>query len=157
MAKVVSVFTFKSVDTILSVGGTQSWVLNRSNASACKYVVCCRNAHSDATEGDEPHGSAFLVGRVRDVLPSTETPGRWMIQMSEYAVFDEPVPDQHRGRAPVRYYDEEAYKGDIDFGKLKWLPMPSQNADKLTIAGAKAALSASLGVPETAIEITIKL
>ena len=157
MAQVISVFTFKSVKTILQVGGTQSWVLNRANASACKYVVCCRNANSNAPEGNEPHGSAFMVGRVRDVLPSTETQGRWLIQMSEYAVFENPVPEQHGGRAPVRYYEEQEYEGDIDFDKLKWLPMPSQNAEKLTIGGAKAALSTSLGVPESAIEITIKL
>lgn len=157
MAKVVSVFTFKSVETILAARGTQSWVLNRANASACKYVVCCRNGNSDATEGNEPHGSAFMVGRIRDVLPSTETQGRWLIEMSEYAVFESPVPDQHEGRAPVRYYDEEEYEGDIDFDKLKWLSMPVPNNEQLTIAGAKAALSTSLGVPESAIEITIKL
>jgi len=157
MAQVVSVFTYKSVETILAAGGTQSWVLNRANASACKYVVCCRNGNSDATEGNEPHSSAFMVGRVRDVLPSTETQGRWLIEMSEYAVLESPVPNQHGGRAPVRYYDEEEYEGDIDFDKLRWLPMPARNTQRLTIAGAKAALSESLGVPESAIEITIKL
>src|SRR5690348_5677626 len=94
---VIAVLTYKSLETILSTGGTQSWVLDRPRAKACKYAVLCRNARTRHAEGPEAHGTAFMVGRIKDVVPSADD-GRWLILFSEYALCD--WPDEWRGRNP---------------------------------------------------------
>jgi hypothetical protein len=102
-----------------------------------------------------------MVGLISDVVPSTETEGRWLILFSKYALIE--VDDQWEGRNPVAYYPVDEYEGAIDFDALKWKPMPeptikSAHATKqsMTIAEAKAALAQSFGVDPSAIEITIR-
>lgn len=151
MSDIISVLTYKSVDTILEVGGTQSWTLDRNRAAGCDYVVICRNANTRDAEGPEEHGTAFMVGKVKDVVPSTETQGRWLIQISEYALVD--MADEWDGRNPVRYWKSDEY--DIDFKALDYQPL-TKSAPGLTIAEAKAGLSLGLNVPESAIEIIVR-
>lgn len=159
---VLQVLTYKSVQTILETGGTQSWALDRNRAKGCKYAVCCRNANTREAEGNEAHGSAFMVGKVSDVVPSTETADRWLVLFSEYALVN--VGDQWEGRNPVRFYTVEDYEGHIDFDALDWKPMPAPSAESdaaptkkgMTIAEAKAALAETFGVDPSAIEITIR-
>lgn len=59
-AESMVILTAKSAETILAVGGTQSWVLGRGRAHAkrCKYVVLCQDAHSDWGDGERSHGAA---------------------------------------------------------------------------------------------------
>ena len=151
MSDIVSVLTYKSVDTILATGGTQSWALDRSRAARCDYVVVCRNGKTRDPEGPELHGTAFLVGKVKDVVPSTETEGRWLILISEYALVNE--PDQWEGRNPVAYWKDDDY--DIDFKELEYQPLET-SPPGLTIAEAKAGLAVGLNVPESAIEIVVR-
>jgi len=159
---VLQVLTYKSVKTILETGGTQSWALDRNRAKGCKYAVCCRNANTREAEGNEAHGSAFMVGKVSDVVPSTETADRWLVLFSEYALVN--VGDQWEGRNPVRFYTVDDYGDDIDFDALDWKPMPEPSAESdaaptkkgMTIAEAKAALAEAFGVDPSAIEITIR-
>ncbi|GAV35785.1 hypothetical protein ROTAS13_03464 [Roseomonas sp. TAS13] len=159
---VVQVLTYKSVETILAVGGTQSWALDRNRAKGCKYAVCCRNANTREAEGNEAHGSAFIVGKVSDVVESTDHDGRWLVLFSEYATVN--VGDQWEGRNPVRFYTVEDYEGHIDFDALDWKPMPEPQASSTTaqpmqgmnITQAKAALAATFGVDPSAVEITIR-
>jgi hypothetical protein len=153
MSDVISVLTYKSVETILETGGTQSWALDRTRAARCDYVVMCRNAKTRDAEGPEEHGSAFLVGKVKDVVPSTETPGRWLILISEYAEVD--VKDQWEGRNPVAYWKDRDYP-DIDFKALDYKPVLPSVSRGLTIAEAKAGLAIGFNVPESAVEITIR-
>lgn len=152
---VISVLTFKSIDTILRSGGTQSWSLDRSRARNCRYAVVCRNANTRESEGPEPHGTAFMVGKIKDVVPSTETQGRWLILFSEYALCN--WPDEWEGRNPVAYWDTDDY--DADFDTLDFQPMPvlaSPTSLGMTIGDAKAGLAKTLGVPMEAIEIIIR-
>lgn len=151
MSDVISVLTYKSIETILEVGGTQSWRLDRTRAAGCDYVVICRNKKSPGAEGPEPHGTAFMVGKVKDVVPSTETADRWLITISEYALTD--FPDQWEGRNPVGYWTDDDF--DIDFKRLDYKPINASPAG-LTIAEAKAGLALGLNVPETSIEIIIR-
>lgn len=164
---VLSVLTFKSVETLEDCGGTQSWVLDRNRAKACKYAVVCRNAHYPGVEGKEPHGHAFMVGKISDVVASTETEGRWLVKFSEYAVGD--FGPQWESRNPVAYYTTadyvttKGYKG-IDFESLDFKPMPepAQIEDApstkvgLTMIEAKQGLAITFGVEPAAIEITIR-
>ncbi len=165
----IALFTRKSVETILGDGGTQSWVLDRGNARRCRYVVLCRNTHAEWSEGDEPHGAAFMVGCIADVVPSTDNPDRWKILFSNYAVVN--IPGVWGGwRNPVRYttMDELGIEAD----SLDFCPMPEPQpvdqteeqhasgaptqATPLTIAEAKKALAATFHVSPDAIEITIR-
>lgn len=163
---VIQVLTYKSVETILSVGGTQSWAVDRNRAKACKYAVCCRNANTREAEGNEAHGSAFMVGKVSGVVESTDHDGRWLILFSEYATVN--VGDQWEGRNPVRFYTVEDYDGHIDFDALDWKPMPEPASvapattkavaavQGMTIPQAKEALAVTFGVDPSAVEITIR-
>ncbi len=165
---VAVVFTAKSVERILSEGGTSSWRLDRKHARQCAFAVCTRNAHADWVEGSEGHRSAFLVGKVRDVVPSRDHEGRYLIQFSEYARVN--IPDLwKRDRNPIRYFAVEDL--GIDPSALTWEPMPEQTENQesavrevdssvgtgpLTMAEAKKGLSLSFGVPPEAIEITVR-
>jgi hypothetical protein len=166
----IVVFTKKSIDHLLAEGGSASWALNRNNARQHDYVVCVRNAHADSTEGYEPHGSAFLVGRVSDVVPSPRVHGRWLVKFSEYARVN--MPNAWKGwRNPVRYTSLE--KLGINLSDLHFEPMPQTSEmtqttqeksmveerhedGRLTIAEAKKGLSLTFGVSPDAIEITIR-
>ena len=64
----ITVFTWKGVRTILETGGSQAWTVSRANAARSKYLVCCRNRRDARVEGPEEHGSAFMIGRVTDVV-----------------------------------------------------------------------------------------
>jgi hypothetical protein len=159
----IVVFTGKSSAHILELGGSSSWKLNRSNAKRHKYLVCCRSG-IDWVEGPEPHGSAFLIGLISDVVPSIETKNRWLIKISHYAKVD--IPDVWKGwRNPVRYTDMESLEIDpegLEFQPLRDAETGNNNVDnalrldRLTIAAAKCGLAKTFGVKEEAIEITIR-
>lgn len=153
VSDVIAVLTYKSIETILETGGTQSWALDRIRAARCDYVVMCRNARTRDAEGPEDHAAAFLIGKVKDVVPSTETEGRWLILISEYARVD--VKEQWEGRNPVAYWKDSDYPA-IDFKALTFEPILPPTPKGLSIAEAKAGLALGLNVPESAIEITIR-
>ena len=162
----VVVFTFKSIERILAEGGTSSWRLDRNHARQAKYAVLTRNAHSDETEGPEPHHTAFLIGKIRDVVPAAHE-GRFLILFSEYARID--IPDAwDGGRNPVSYRSLDHLS--IDPSRLEWKPMPefkkpapvvalpssTPDTGGLTMAEAKAGLAKTFGVKPEAIEIVIR-
>jgi hypothetical protein len=161
----IVVFTAKDVARLLREGGTSSWRLDRNNARKCAYAVCTRNAHADWVEGPEAHHSAFLVGKVKEVVPSTEAEGRYLVQFGEYARVN--IPDVWKGdRNPVKYSTMEEL--GIDPSTLKWEPMPDpikqpsaqinpqKTATPLTMTEAKKGLALTFGVAPDAIEITIR-
>ena len=97
-----------------------------------------------------------MVGKIKDVVPSTETEGRWLILFSEYALCD--WADQWDGRNPVAYWTTDDYEG-YDFDALDFQPMPilaAPVAQPMTISDAKTGLSKTFGVPIEAIEIIIR-
>ena len=160
----IVVFTGKSLEHILLDGGSQSWVLDRNNARRCGHLVCCRSG-VEWVEGHELRGSAFLIGRIADVVPSTENPARWLVRISEYASVS--VPDVWKGwRNPVRYADLAELGINIkrlrfhsmsDAGDKPAVESAPRSATKgLTIAEAKRGLAKTFGVGEDAIEIMIR-
>ena len=164
MDDAVVVFTAKSAEEIIGEGGTSAWRLDRSHARRRDFVVCTRNAKSAWVGGHEDHRAAFLIGKVKDVVPSSEHPGRYTIQISEYALVN--VPDVWKGdRNPVKYTTLRTI--GIDPNDLNWIPMPKpsetvrelsqQVPTPLSLMDAKARLAVTFGVSPSAIEIVIRL
>jgi hypothetical protein len=165
----IAVFTANSRDEILEVGGSASWVVSENKARRHQYLVCIRNARNVAFPDHEPHGTAFLVGRISGFKAhgfDKKGMPRWIIELSEYAVVDLPEA-WGEWRNPVKYTTLEEL--GIDPKKLKFKPMPTPTRDlppslptapaksgALTIAEAKAGLALQFGVPPEAIEILIK-
>lgn len=164
----IIVLTARGVDRLLQDGGSQAWRLNPKNAKRVKYCVCVQNRHNGHWGGaDQEHGLAFIVGRISDVIVSPERNDRYLIAFSEYARINSPNAWKN-GRNPVRYGTLEDF-GITAPNSLAWQSMPkviSQGStisyenkvgpELLTIEQAKAGLSRKFGVPESAIEISIK-
>jgi hypothetical protein len=165
----IAVFTANSRDEILEIGGSASWVLSENKARRHQYLVCIRNARNVAFPDHEPHGTAFLVGRISGFKAhgfDKKGMPRWVIELREYAVVD--LPEAWRDwRNPVKYITLEEL--GIDLKKLKFKPMPAPTKELppssptppakqggLTIAEAKAGLALQFGVAPEAIEIYIK-
>ncbi|WP_146191528.1 hypothetical protein [Azospirillum humicireducens] len=168
--EIVLVYTARGRDRILSDGGSQAWVLDPNRVLKCQFVVCVQNRHNGAWGGaDHQHGEGFLVGRISGVIPSKEGEGRWLIQFKEFAEIS--IPNCWGGwRNPVRYEGKDTFEfiNDIEFKDLIFSPLPSSQPSSshaenttvirpLTIAEAKRGLALGLGVPESAISITISM
>ena len=169
----IVVFTAKSPKRIVLDGGSQSWVLDPVRARQCTYLVCTQNRHNkhEYADGTEPHGSAFLLGRISEIRRPTDPDdgGRWQIAMSAYARINIPDAWGH-WRNPVRY-TSLADLG-INLEGLEWHPVeqvrepdpPPRSRDPtpiepeplLTIAEAKKRLAVTFGVKPDAVEITIR-
>jgi hypothetical protein len=165
----IAVLTARGTQRLLDEGGTMSWRLNPENARRMRYCVCIQNREDTGWgAADHEHHVAFLVGRISAVVPSPDMPERYLIKFGEYAVIHQ--KDAWGGfRNPIRYTNLEEFGVDPD--KLQWNPMPQQSASTsaspenssapentmpLTMAQARAGLALGLGVPEKAIEITVR-
>lgn len=167
-ADAVVVFTGRTVERMLEERGSSAWALDRHHALRCEYVICCRNSRAEFTRpGPEAHGSAFLIARIKDVVPAPGEEHRFLIEFGEYAVID--VPDLWKGwRNPVRY--ASLAELGIDPTTLQFSPMPDAGGASattervegtprrkgLTIADAKRGLAETFGVSPDSIEITIR-
>jgi hypothetical protein len=164
------VLTARGPDRLFDEEGTQAWRLNADNARKQTYCICVQNRHNGHWGGaDQEHHHAFMVGRIRDVISSPERPERFLVRFSEYARID--YPNAWTGlRNPIRYATLEEF-GITDPDSLEWKPMPPPKTTRgsdpaplededgctpLTIPEAKAGLALGLGVPESAIEITVR-
>jgi hypothetical protein len=165
--QVMVIFTAQSIENILKIGGSSAWRLDRNHARKCQFAVCTRNAKADWVQGPEDHHSAFLVGKIKDVVPHAGRDGRFVVEFSEYALVN--VPDVWKGdRNPIRYASSLEFL-EIEPSTLKWKPMPPRDKQPapvseaagsgvtgLTMADAKKGLAITFGVAPEAIEITIR-
>ena len=159
------VLTARGLDRILCEGGSQAWRLKAKHAAQCEYCICVQNRHNGHWgEPDHKHHQAFLVGRISDVVPAPGRPTRYLVLFSEYARID--YANAWPGlRNPVHYSTFDEF-GITDPARLQWHPMPTAVSgavelvdipvEPLTIAEAKAGLALGPGVPESAIEITVR-
>lgn len=116
----VAIFTARNRREILEDGGSRDWRLDADRARRSEFLVCTQNRHNpdhDFGAPDAPHGAAFLIGRITDVVRSPE-PGRWLIRIREYVACDIPNIWGKLGHAryPVRYTTLEEL--GIDLGQL---------------------------------------
>jgi len=128
----IHVFTHRSIEFLTKLGGSTSWVLDPVRAQNCEYIVCSRNNNNGLAESDGiDHKSAFLIGRVSNVIPSLNIPrdeNRFMIEFSEYALITLNNFWQG-GRNPVVYLDTwDLLTGDyLDFSTLNWQKVPERD------------------------------
>lgn len=170
--EVVVVFTAKLTERIITEGGTSAWRLDPRRVRLCEFAVCARNARARWSKGTESHRSAFLVGRISEVVKCLPTPendeapdNRYLIKFSEFARVD--IPDYWEGdRNPIVYRKMDDFA--IDPSALNWEAIPTVEGMKapplsqsdtvrpLTMAEAKRGLALTFNVPPEAIEITIR-
>lgn len=171
----ILVFSGRSIEQMLDEGGSQAWALDASRARRCSYIVCTQNRHSDVhRSGRAPHGEAFMVGQISDVIESTEDPDRFTIVFDKFARIT--IPGAWGGwRNPVKYTTLEEL--GIDPGTLSFENVPEASERRaapshtpavkdraatvngtppLSLDAAKNGLAAYFGVPVEAIEITIR-
>jgi hypothetical protein len=165
----IAVFTADSRDEILELRGSASWVVAEKQARRRQFLVCIRNARDVDFSDHEPHGTAFLVGRISGLEPyghDKKGMQRWIIKFNEHAFVDCPEA-WGEWRNPVKYTTLEEL--GIDLTKLKFIPTPPATrvlapappphlpkSGALTIAEAKAGLALQFGVPPEAIDILIR-
>lgn len=128
-------------------------------------MVCVQNHGfvDDWGHVSAPHRSAFLVGRLKDVVASQEedSGNRWILRFSEYAEVDLP----NVGRAfVIRCCNTDLERFGIDVSTLKFQPMPEQSTvpaperkfQSLTMVEAKEGLALTFGVSPANIEIIVR-
>ena len=134
----VMVFTYRSLKSILDDGGAQAWVLDPERAQRCTYIVCTRNRHfrdADPVKQNgavEPHGTAFLVGRITNVDDAPDIPRgyprRYIVRFCKYATLAPgtfPHAKWPGTQNPVRYVPDIARLG-IDPDALEWEAVKSR-------------------------------
>ena len=121
-------------------GGIQSFPVNRERVRGMCYCVIVRNQHGPhEAEDGLPHGDAFLIGLISNVVPSTD-PGvrveeakpdfkgrhRSLIRFSHYARLTglHDIWAIHGSRYSAQY--RRLSDLGIDVSKLDWQPMPSE-------------------------------
>ncbi len=98
----VVVFTNRGKDRLLGDGGSQSWRMDASRASKCKYVICVQNRNDSWGKPTAEHKQAFLIAEIAGIEPSEEMPDRQKIVFKRYAEIS--VPNKWDGnRNPVAY------------------------------------------------------
>ena len=149
----VTVFTAKSIETILRDGGSSSWRVDPNRVREYTYLVCTRNAKLDWVEGPEPHRFGFFIGKISGVVPTPgDSSGRSLIQVDAYARIA--VPNAWLGdRNPVRYMSLSDI--GIDPATITWEAMPN-STPQLTFNEARVQLARTYGVRPGAVEITIR-
>ena len=167
-------FTSRSQARIIEEGGSGDWVLDAQRARGCRYAICVRNLEGDHREVDQkatPHGTAFLVGEISDVVPLNQEskPARWVVKFSRFAEIDEDGLWDGR-RNPVGYVTMESLGLDPSGMRFKAMPArdgminhmpPGQghqpgSVHPLTFAEARQGLAAYFGVAESSIEILVR-
>ena len=101
----IAVFTSENRTEILAVGGSVAWVVAEKQARRREFLVCIRNTRGVDFADHEPHGTAFLVGRISGLIPhGIDRKGlpRWIVTLSEYALVDYPEA-WGEWRNPVKY------------------------------------------------------
>ncbi len=124
--RAIILFTGESTDRILQEGGTRSWRIDLNEARRCNYVVCVQNAHTNWGDGHEPHPTAFLAGKVSEIVLTPPRPEnnesqngpRYLIELGEYAHVTIPDCWPKGHQYPVHYSTLEML--GIDPARPEW-------------------------------------
>lgn len=129
MNESILVYTHRTIEFLTKLNGSTSWQLNPERAKQCEYVICVRNGSSPLAENDFPKRSAFLIGKISNVVQSLNLPRdehRYMIEFKEYAEVS--IPNVWKGwRSPVIYKDTEELESVFNFNSLNWIAVPQRD------------------------------
>jgi hypothetical protein len=166
MNDVVMVFTSKSLETMELEGGSGNWAASRDRVKRAKWIVATRNKKSGWTQGNEDHGSAFLIGRVAGIKPApAPESNRFVVVFDRYAELN--LPNVWTGsRNPVAYTDLETL--GINPDKLEWKDFTSAVIESehsampgtspgTVIDQARAMIAHALSINPEAVKITVSL
>ena len=120
--EVLCVYTAHGLEDFEIFGGTAKWKINLERAGRCRFVVCAVRAgsmpHAVGNPGAKPR-TAFLIGKISKITPvkvgnpicfmgsKSETEGRSLVEMSEYASITLPDFWQKGWMTPTIYEPEE--------------------------------------------------
>ena len=151
----ILVYTHESIYDLITLKGTQSWVLDSKRVSKAKYCLCVKNMKHPLSTQEEynwqyngnksfkpnvEHGNAFYIGRISNVIKpigafdkkSEEIfSKRWCIEFSEVCPIN--IHSWNEEKNPIRYWDtyELQVKLGINFDKLDFLPSQPRNEHDL--------------------------
>ena len=152
MHSAIVTFTARPLEWILADQGSRDWRLNADRARRCEFLVCTQNRHNaEFGAPSAPHGAAFLIGRICDVVESPERHDRWLIKISEYIGCNIPNIWGKSGhlRYPVWYTSLEELGIDLDtLGPFRPLPRPDSSGTRARRETASAPLVVSVGHPK---------
>jgi hypothetical protein len=158
MTNAIVVYTSRGPERILSEGGSQAWRLSKDRAEQSEFLVCAQNRHGgEWGNATEPHSTAFLIGRISEIVPSPERPDRWLIKIGEYARIS--IPNAWQAwRYPVRYTSLEELK--IDLTTLTFEPMQEPAIEEAftlgdVIEAYKQKIATAAGVPISAVRVSV--
>jgi hypothetical protein len=125
----IIVLTGESPEQIIRKAGSESWTVDPDRTAKCAFLVCAQNREAgNRFEPTEPHGEAFLVGKIRQVRfqKREKRTSRFMIHLSCYARVSKPRAWRKTGlsRNPVRYTTLQ--KLGIDAAKLNFKAVPKE-------------------------------
>lgn len=157
----IVVFTSKNLEDIFDEGGSGWWIISKDRAKNIKYVVCTQNQNGICTDNSKTYANdhcAFLVGKVTDVIESSDENGkkRQLLKFSEYAEIQGDVYKWPGFRNPVYYTNLNDVS--INIQDLKFEPMPeTEDLKEISLNDAKRRLAFTLGVPLSSISISINI
>lgn len=159
MTDVVMVFTSKSLETMKQEGGSGNWAAKKDRIKHARWIVATRNQKSGWTQGEEGHGSAFLIGRVSGIksAPAPES-NRFVIVFDRYAELK--VANAWTGdRNPVAYTDLATL--GINPDELEWKDFGTVEASGSTPAAvidqARLLVANAFSISPDAVKITVSL
>lgn len=164
MKDVLMVFTSKSLETMQREGGSGNWAANKDRLKHAKWIVATRNEKSNWTQGNEEHGTAFMIGRISGIkaAPSPEQK-RFVVSFDKYAKLN--ISNAWTGsRNPVTYTDLATL--GINPETLEWKEFAIQptadagaNATEpsLVIDRARSMIAEAFSISPDAVKITVAL
>ncbi len=104
MPAAIVIFTARPLEEIVRDRASRDWRLDPARARQAEFLVCTQNRHNQGFRAPAaPHGAAFLIARIADVVPSWERPERWAIRFGEYLALNPPIPGVWGKSGNLRY------------------------------------------------------
>jgi len=118
---IVVIFTCKTEEDLVKIGGTGWWKLNRDRARAAGQVLVVHNAYDDRNPGNPKiHGHPLFYATVRDIQQDDD--GRCLIQFHKFAK----ACGKFRWpgfRNPVAYIDANEVLSQLEIEPLQDMPI----------------------------------
>ena len=145
----IVVLTARPLDEILQARGSRDWRLDPARARHAEYLVCTQNQHNpDFRRPRAPHGAAFLIARIADIVPSRDRADRWDIMIGEYVVPEPPIPAIWGSSGPLRYPIHYTTLEDLGMDPASLPPFQPIEPRPVGLAEAQASIAIPRATPD---------